>query len=187
MTEQELTDPRLRQIASCFTIHDDFPIKGVRFRNILPLFRNPEIFQLLVDVCVERIKEKFGGPIDLIVGLESRGFLFGPSVALKLRCGFAPIRKPGKLPGNVARVEFAKEYGKDVFEMEAGAIKPGQGVVVVDDVLATGGSMAAASELVRHEGGKLLGCFIVVDLSYLHGRQKLPPSIPCEALFSYSS
>ncbi|OQV16576.1 putative Adenine phosphoribosyltransferase [Hypsibius exemplaris] len=182
--EKESEDPRLTAISACFTVHQDFPKKGVSFRNILPVLRDPKLFKLLNDVSVERIHAKFPGKIDLVAGLEARGFLFGPSLADRLGCGFVPIRKPGKLPGKLVSVDYEKEYGKDVLEVEEDAIKPGSRVLLVDDVLATGGSLAAAAELVRKCGGTLVGSFVVVEMAFLNGRKKAPDAL--EALFIYT-
>ncbi|GAU95463.1 hypothetical protein RvY_07075 [Ramazzottius varieornatus] len=177
------SDDHLARIAASFTIHPDFPIKGVNFRNILPVMRDPQLFGWLIDECVARIKDKFSQPIDLVIGLEARGFLFGPAIALRLNCGFAPIRKPGKLPGKLATVSFKKEYGEDVFEIEEDAIMPGQRIVIVDDVLATGGTLRAATQLMEQRKALPVGTFVIVELLGLGGRNRVPS---CEALFSFS-
>lgn len=122
---------------------------------------------------------------DVIVGLEARGFLFGPSLALRLGAGFAPVRKKGKLPGLTETAAFEKEYGADHFEIQRDAIKEGQKVLVVDDVIATGGSAAAAGQLVQKLGGRLLGFIMMLELDFLHGRDKLPA--PCYTLLSSQS
>lgn len=111
--------------------------------------------------------------VDVVVGLESRGFLFGPQLALRLGAGFVPVRKKGKLPGEVATETFKKEYGEDVFQMQSDAIQKGQKVVIVDDIIATGGSAAAAGNLVRKLGGNLLGYVFIMELDFLKGREKL--------------
>jgi adenine phosphoribosyltransferase len=109
----------------------------------------------------------------VIVGLDARGFLFGPTLALRLGAGFVPVRKAGKLPGNVETAEFQKEYGTDTFAMQTDAISPGQKVLVVDDLIATGGSAAAAGTLVEKCGGILLGYIFIIELTFLKGRDKL--------------
>ena len=119
---------------------------------------------------------------DVIVGLEARGFLFGPSLALRLDSGFAPVRKKGKLPGPTETASFNKEYGADDFEIQSDAIKKGQKVLVVDDIIATGGSAAAAGQLVQKLGGQLLGFIMILELDFLHGRDKLPA--PCYTLLT---
>jgi adenine phosphoribosyltransferase len=111
--------------------------------------------------------------VDVVVGLEARGFLFGPSLALKLGASFVPVRKGGKLPGECVSVEYGKEYGADCFEMQRDAIKVGQRVVVVDDIIATGGSAKAAGELVKMLGGSLVEYVFILELDFLKGREKL--------------
>ena len=111
--------------------------------------------------------------VDVIVGLEARGFLFGPSLALRLGTSFVPVRKKGKLPGPTKTASYQKEYGEDFFQLQADAIKPGQRVVVVDDIIATGGSAAAAGSLVRQLGGTLLGYVFILELDFLKGRAQL--------------
>jgi len=111
--------------------------------------------------------------VDVVVGLEARGFLFGPSLALKLGAGFVPVRKAGKLPGECVRAAYEKEYGTDWFEMQVGAIKPGQRVLVVDDIIATGGSAKAAGELVELSGGVLVEYVFILELEFLKGREAL--------------
>jgi adenine phosphoribosyltransferase len=122
---------------------------------------------------------------DIVVGLEARGFLFGPSLALRLGAGFVPVRKKGKLPGPTETASFEKEYGADHFEMQSDAIKKGNKVLVVDDIIATGGSAAAAGQLVQNVGGHLLGFIMILELDFLHGRDKLPA--PCYTLLSTQS
>jgi adenine phosphoribosyltransferase len=121
----------------------------------------------------------------VIVGLEARGFLFGPTLALRLGAGFAPVRKKGKLPGPTEVAAFEKEYGADHFEIQSDAIKKGQKVLVVDDIIATGGSAAAAGQLAQKLGGQLLGFVMILELDFLRGREKLPA--PCYTLLSSQS
>ncbi|KAI0912799.1 phosphoribosyltransferase-like protein [Ustulina deusta] len=117
----------------------DFPIPGIKFIDILPIFQNPVAFGSLLDVLVLLIRERFGSQIpDIIVGLEARGFLFGPPLALRLNRPFVPVRKKGKMPGACRTVEYTKEYGKDEFQVQTSAIKPGQQCLIVDDIIATG-------------------------------------------------
>lgn len=120
--------------------------------------------------------------IDVIVGLESRGFLFGPTLALKMGASFVPVRKKGKLPGECATETYKKEYGEDVFQMQSDAIKPGMKVVIVDDIIATGGTAAAAGNLVQKLGGTLLGFVFMMELDFLKGRDKLNAQV--HTLFS---
>lgn len=121
----------------------DFPIKGIDFVDILPLFADPTLHETLVSALELQIREAFPSKPDIIVALDARGFLFGPSLALRLGCGFAPVRKPGKLPGPTESATYKKEYGEDVFCIQADALKPGQTALVVDDIIATGQCLTA--------------------------------------------
>ncbi|KAK5134013.1 adenine phosphoribosyltransferase [Meristemomyces frigidus] len=157
----------------------DFPSKGVLFEDIMPLFSSHALHSSLIRAMELQVADVFNtavgedSGIDVVVGLESRGFLFGPTLALRLGAGFVPVRKPGKLPGDVAEETFKKEYGEDVFQMQSDAIKKGQKVVIVDDIIATGGSAAAAGSLVRKLGGDLIGYIFIMELDFLKGREKL--------------
>lgn len=175
--------------------YPDFPSPGVLFEDILPLFQNPSIHEDLITALELHIKQHFAPSMrpDIIVGLEARGFLFGPTVALRIGAGFVPVRKPDKLPGKVEEASFQKEYGKDLFQVQRDAIKPGQQVLIVDDVIATGmngpswhrkmhehrlilllgGSAQAAGSLVKKLGGILLGYVFILELEFLKGRDKL--------------
>lgn len=177
-----MTDSRIERVKSLIKDHPDFPKPGILFRDIFPVLRNPAVFQELLDVMAEQVKAKAPN-VELIVGLESRGFLFGPSIALKLNCGFAPVRKKGKLPGEKESVTYALEYGTDIFEVQKEAFKPGQSVVIVDDLLATGGTMKAACELIQKVGANVVECLVVIELADLKGRDKL--SKPCTSLITY--
>lgn len=148
----------------------DFPKKGVVFRDITTLIHNPEAFRYVIDTFAEHYKDK---KIDVILGIESRGFIFAAPLAYKLGTSFAIIRKKGKLPWKVVCEEYDLEYGKDKIEIHCDAVKKGQGVLFVDDLLATGGTMDAAARLVEKLGGKIAGMAFVVELSYLKGREKL--------------
>jgi len=145
----------------------------------MPLFASYALHSSLLRALELQVADAFGtqlgekSEIDVVVGLESRGFLFGPSLALKFGAGFVPVRKKGKLPGDCATETFKKEYGEDVFQMQSDAIKPGQKVVIVDDIIATGGSAAAAGALVHKLGGKLLGYIFMMELDFLKGRDRL--------------
>lgn len=158
----------------------DWPQPGILFEDILPIFADASLFRDLITALELRIKAEFSQPPDVIVALESRGFLFGPSLALNLGASFVPVRKKGKLPGPVETEAFEKEYGKDFFQLQSDAIKPGQRVVVVDDLIATGGSAACAGNLVRKLGGELLGFVFLMELTFLNGREKL--GAPCHTL-----
>jgi adenine phosphoribosyltransferase len=147
-----------------------WPIKGVMFRDITTLLQDGEAFKQACDELYERYKNE---KIDVVVGLESRGFIFGSVLAYKLGVGFVPIRKPGKLPAKTISAEFEKEYGKDKMEIHEDAIKKGDRVLLVDDLIATGGTCSAATELIEKLGGEILECSFLIDLPDLKGKEKL--------------
>ncbi|GAV54066.1 hypothetical protein ZYGR_0AK05680 [Zygosaccharomyces rouxii] len=154
--------------------YPNFPTKGILYEDFLPIFRSPDLFQKLIDAFKMHLEETFSeSKIDYIIGLESRGFLFGPSIALALGIGFVPVRKAGKLPGELVRSVYQKEYGTDVFEMQKEAIAANSNVVIIDDIIATGGSAAAAGDLVRQVGANVLEYDFVMELDFLKGREKL--------------
>lgn len=154
--------------------YPNFPSEGILFEDFLPIFRNPSLFQKLVDAFKLHIEETFSEvKIDYIVGLESRGFLFGPTLALALGVGFVPVRKAGKLPGECFKATYEKEYGTDVFEIQKNSIPAGSNVIIVDDIIATGGSAASAGELVEQLEANLLEYDFVMELDFLKGRGKL--------------
>ena len=148
----------------------NWPKEGIQFKDITPLMDNGAVFKKAVDDIVEYAKTR---DIDLIVGPEARGFIVGCPVAYALGVGFAPVRKEGKLPREVIRVEYGLEYGKDILTMHKDAIKPGQRVLITDDLLATGGTMDATIRLVEQLGGVVAGLAFLVELTYLDGRSKL--------------
>ncbi|CAL3972397.1 unnamed protein product [Diplocarpon coronariae] len=152
----------------------DFPQQGIDFVDILPLFANHTIHTSLIRALeLQVLQSTHGLKPDVVVGLDARGFLFGPSLALQLGAGFAPVRKAGKLPGPCEKVAFEKEYGQDFFEIQKDAIKEGQNVLVVDDIIATGGSAGAAGKLVQRLGGNLVGFLFILELDFLKGRDRL--------------
>ncbi|KAM0511664.1 hypothetical protein ACHAPE_009622 [Trichoderma viride] len=152
----------------------DFPIPGIDFVDIMPLFANPEAHATLLSALELQTAEAFGAnKPDVIVGLDARGFLFGPGLALRLGVPFAAVRKQGKLPGPCVTAEYIKEYGKDLFQMQADAITEGQKVLVVDDIIATGGSAAAAADLVHQLKGQVVGHLFILEIPGLNGRDKL--------------
>jgi|TARA_B100000315_G_scaffold28430_1_gene24205 adenine phosphoribosyltransferase len=148
----------------------DFPQKGIIFRDITPILRDPQIFQEIVSGLMSNHKQN---DIDLIAGIESRGFLFGIAVSHALAKGFVPIRKQGKLPGDTISVDYTIEYGTATMEVQKDAINPGDRVLIVDDLLATGGTANAAAQLVERIHGKVVGISFVVELLALQGREKL--------------
>jgi adenine phosphoribosyltransferase len=148
----------------------DFPQKGVLFKDITPLLQNGPAFR----AALERLAAHYAGAgIQTVIGVESRGFIFGAPLAYLLNCGFVPVRKFGKLPSQTVSVEYALEYGTNVVEMHTDAIQPGERVLIVDDLLATGGTVEAAMELVEKLGGHIAGIAFLVELTFLHGRDQL--------------
>jgi adenine phosphoribosyltransferase len=147
-----------------------FPKPGIVFKDITPVLSDPELLRATVEALAAPFR---GEPIGKVLGIESRGFLFGPPVALALRAGFVPARKPGKLPRKTLRESYELEYGTDALEAHADAFAAGERVLVVDDLLATGGTAAAAIRLVERSGAKVAGIAFVVELEFLHGRTRL--------------
>lgn len=158
------------ELASLIRDVPDFPIKGILFKDITTLTRNEDAFREAIDWMVDQFS---GTKIDRVVAIEARGYIFGAPLAYKLGAGFAPIRKPGKLPAKTVSESYELEYGTNTLEMHADGIEPGQHVLVVDDLLATGGSARAAINLVERLGGTVAGVIFLVELDFLHGRDKL--------------
>lgn len=159
-----------QQLKSSLKQFEDFPSKGILFEDFLPIFSKPDLFKKLIHAFQLHLGDT---KVDYIVGLESRGFLFGPTLALAINAGFVPVRKPGKLPGPTLQAEFKKEYGKDAFQIQEDVLPKGSKVVIVDDILATGGSAGAAGELVRKAGAEVLEYLFVMELDFLKGRETL--------------
>src|SRR6266487_675821 len=148
----------------------DFPKKGIVFKDITPLLGDRVLFRASIDLFLERCR---GKNIDKIVGIDARGFLFGSAVAYELGVGFVPIRKRGKLPYKTEVAKYSLEYGEAEMEMHVDAMKPSERIVLVDDLLATGGTSAAAATLIAKAGGRLLEAQFLIELEFLHGREKL--------------
>jgi adenine phosphoribosyltransferase len=148
----------------------DFPKPGILFYDVTTLLQDGEGFRLAVDEMSAPYRE---AGVDMVVGIESRGFIFGSAIADRLRTGFAPVRKPGKLPSTTRRASYSLEYGTDALEIHADAVQPGQRVLVVDDLLATGGTAAATVRLVRDLGAEVLGVQVLIELVDLKGRDRL--------------
>jgi adenine phosphoribosyltransferase len=148
----------------------DFPKAGILFYDVTTLLRDPEGFQLAIDSLTQPLAS---GSIDLVVGVESRGFILGAAVADRIRAGFVPVRKRGKLPSTTIHASYDLEYGSDALEMHRDAIEPGQRVLVVDDLLATGGTAKATVDLVKQLGGVVTGVSFLIELAELNGRAKL--------------
>ena len=148
----------------------DFPKPGINFYDITTLLKDSKGFAETVDTLEDHYRKI---PIDIVVGIEARGYFFAPAMARALGAGFVPVRKPKKLPHTVHSVEYELEYGTDTLEMHVDAIDPGQNVLIIDDVLATGGTAAAVARLVEQAQGKVAGLGFVIELTFLNGRKKL--------------
>jgi adenine phosphoribosyltransferase len=159
----------------------DFPKPGIMFRDITPLLADPAGLALSIELLANPFRGKH---VDLVIGAESRGFIFGTAVACCLSAGFGLVRKPGKLPHTRVSKSYDLEYGTDTLEMHADAIIKGQRVLIVDDVLATGGTMKACCELVDHLGGELVGIAVLIELARLNGREKIAPR-PVHSVIRY--
>jgi adenine phosphoribosyltransferase len=167
----------------CGLIRDvaDFPKPGIVFKDITPLLACPAGLSLAVEFLTQPFRDKH---IDIVVGAESRGFIFGTAVARNLSAGFVPIRKPGKLPSQKLSLTYELEYGKDTLEIHADAIRPDQRVLLLDDLLATGGTMKACCDLVEKLGGNIVGVAVLIELIQLEGRSKLL-NWPVHCVLSY--
>lgn len=159
----------------------DFPKPGILFRDVTPLLLDGEALRAAVEAVAAPFRE---AGVERVLGIESRGFLLGPAVAMTLGVGFGLVRKQGKLPHDTHRVEYALEYGSDVVEMHVDAVDKGQRVLLVDDLIATGGTAAAALRLVERAGGRCVGASFLIELSALGGRAKLG-EVPVEAVIVY--
>jgi adenine phosphoribosyltransferase len=159
----------------------DFPTEGILFKDITTLLKEPRAFKYVVDQMATRYIQ---ARVEVVVGIESRGFIFGGALAHQLGAGFVPVRKLGKLPAKTIEVEYELEYGRDALAIHEDAIAPGQRVLVVDDLLATGGTMAATLRLVEQVGGVVVGVAFLIELAFLHGRGKLK-DYPVNALIVY--
>jgi adenine phosphoribosyltransferase len=149
----------------------DFPKPGILFYDITTLLKDKTGLAQLVDAFAQYYIDK---RVDLVLGIEARGFIFGPALAYRLNAGFVPVRKPGKLPAETVKIKYDLEYGSDSLEMHKDAIQPGQRVIIVDDLLATGGTMDATIKLVKQLGGEIVGLTVAIELDFLKGRAKFP-------------
>ncbi len=159
----------------------DFPKPGILFRDITTLLCNPAGLQYAIDTMATQVRDL---QAEQIVGMESRGFIFGAALAYKLEIGFIPVRKPGKLPADVHSVEYALEYGTDKLEIHQDAVAPGSRVLIVDDLIATGGTAVATAKLLQEIGSELVGCAFAIELDDLGGRSRLP-DVPIISLVHY--
>jgi adenine phosphoribosyltransferase len=159
----------------------DFPKKGIIFKDITPILKDGALFRASVDVFLGQCR---GKKIDKIVGIDARGFLFGAAVAYALGIGFVPLRKKGRLPYKTESAKYALEYGEAEMELHIDAIAPGEQIVLIDDLLATGGTSASAVTLIKKVGGELLEAIFLIELEFLHGREKLAPT-PVTSFLKY--
>lgn len=160
----------------------DFPINGIEFKDITTLFQSPECLQELSDIMYEKYKDK---GITMVVGIESRGFFMGPATALRLNAGFAPIRKPGKLPFDILEETYTKEYGEDIIQIHTDALKEDDVVLIHDDLLATGGTMLAAYKLVKKMGVKKVYLNFLIELEMLEARKLFPEDVEVESILKF--
>ncbi|KAI3684635.1 hypothetical protein L6452_33859 [Arctium lappa] len=165
-----VNDDRISRISSSIRVIPDFPKPGIVFQDITTLLLDPVAFKYTIDLFVERYKEK---DISVVAGVEARGFIFGPPIALAIGAKFVPMRKPNKLPGAVISEEYSLEYGTDIMEMHVGAVQAGERVLVIDDLIATGGTLVAAMKLLERVGASIVECACVIELPDLKGRDRL--------------
>jgi adenine phosphoribosyltransferase len=172
----------MQDLAALIRAVPDFPSPGVVFRDVAPLLADAGAFARCIDALAEPWQ---GSGVQAVCGIEARGFIFGAALAQKLRAGFVPLRKPGKLPPPVVSVDYQLEYGSDRLQAQRDALKPGERVLLVDDVLATGGTLAAARMLVEQLGADLVGAGVVIELPGLRGRDRWQGSKPLHGLLRY--
>ncbi|QMV19234.1 adenine phosphoribosyltransferase [Granulicella sp. 5B5] len=149
----------------------DFPKPGILFYDITTVLKDKTGFAELIDAFAQYYIDKH---VDLVLGIEARGFIFGPALAYRLNAGFVPVRKPGKLPAETLTIKYDLEYGSDSLQIHKDAVQPGQRVIIVDDLLATGGTMLATSALVKELGAEIVGVTVAIELDFLKGRDKFP-------------
>jgi len=159
----------------------DFPIEGILFKDITPILGDPDSLRRVIDALAEHYE---GKNISRFVGIESRGFIFGTALAYAMNKGFVLVRKPGKLPRETVSVSYDLEYGQDTLEIHGDDLKEGERVVIIDDLLATGGTANAACELVEKVGGEVVECAFIIELSFLNGRERLPGR-PIHSIVTY--
>ncbi|AED91640.1 Adenine phosphoribosyltransferase 5 [Arabidopsis thaliana] len=163
-------DPRLEAISAAIRVVPNFPKKGIMFQDITTLLLDHKAFKHTIDIFVDRYKDM---QISVVAGVEARGFLFGPSIALAIGAKFIPLRKPGKLPGKVISESYELEYGHDRLEMHVGAVEPRERVIIIDDLVATGGTLSAAMSLLESQGAEVVECACVIGLPEVKGQHKL--------------
>lgn len=176
-----MVESQIEALRSTIRSIPDFPKKGILFRDITPLLQNPGVFRSTIDLFSSRYS-RFD--VDSIVSIESRGFILGSALAYRLGIGFVPVRKPNKLPGETISESYSLEYGEDTLEIHSDAVRPGQRVLIVDDLLATGGTAGAVARLVERLGGSVVELAFLIELSFLNGRKSLSPR-PVYSLIDY--
>ncbi|XP_059631141.1 adenine phosphoribosyltransferase 1-like [Cornus florida] len=169
-SDRDAKDERIARISSAIRIIPNFPKPGIQFQDITTLLLDPKAFKDTIDLFVERYK---GKDISVVAGIEARGFIFGPPIALAIGAKFVPMRKPKKLPGEVISEEYSLEYGTDKIEMHVGAVQAGERALVIDDLIATGGTLCAAIRLLERVGVQVVECACVIELADLKGRERL--------------
>jgi adenine phosphoribosyltransferase len=162
---------KMEQLKAAIREVPDWPKKGILFYDVTTLLKRADRFREAIDALIYPYRER---KVDLVAGIEARGFIFAPTVAYALGAGFIPVRKPGKLPAATHKATYDLEYGTDSLEIHRDAVEPGQRVLIVDDLIATGGTAKAVAELIEQMGGKVVGLAFLVELEFLNGRQKLP-------------
>jgi adenine phosphoribosyltransferase len=177
-----MQDRAVMNLAALIRAVPDFPSPGVMFRDVTPLLADAGGFARCIDALAEPWQ---GSGVQAVCGIEARGFIFGAALAQKLHAGFIPLRKPGKLPPPVVTVNYQLEYGSDRLEAQSDALKPAERVLIVDDVLATGGTLAAARALIDQLGGELVGASVVIELAALQGRARWQGNQPLHSLLRY--
>ncbi|VVB07739.1 unnamed protein product [Arabis nemorensis] len=170
MSGNEVSDPRIYGIKAKIRVVPDFPKKGIMFQDITTLLLDPKTFKDTIDLFVERYRDM---NISVVAGIEARGFIFGSPIALAIGAKFVPLRKPKKLPGEVIFEEYELEYGSDRLEMHVEAVDPGDRALIVDDLIATGGTLCAAMSLLERVGAEVVECACVIELPELMGRERL--------------
>ncbi|MEM9283830.1 MAG: adenine phosphoribosyltransferase [Verrucomicrobiota bacterium] len=177
-----MTPEQKEQLESAIRDVNDFPKPGIVFKDITPLLANGDLFRLTTEMFVETLQ---GDKPDKVIGIDARGFIFGAALSDRLGAGFIPVRKKGKLPWDTTGVAYSLEYGEAHVEIHKDAVSPGEKVVLVDDLLATGGTAGAAIQLVKELGGEILCVSFLIELAFLEGRKNLDSNIRAEALLTY--
>ncbi|XP_021759527.1 adenine phosphoribosyltransferase 1-like [Chenopodium quinoa] len=170
LDSQPPKDDRISRIQSSIRVIPNFPKPGVMFQDITTMLLDPKAFKDTIDLFVERYR---GKDISVVAGVEARGFIFGPPIALAIGAKFVPMRKPGKLPGDVISEEYSLEYGTDKIEMHVGAVEAGERAIIIDDLIATGGTLSAALKLLERVGVQVVECACLIELPELKGRERL--------------